>query len=73
MKEKLYSQEEVNRLLIEARIDQSKITSNWIEQHIKMLHKDPAFKEVGSSVALTYAEDQARQGRYKALNHRKER
>jgi hypothetical protein len=57
----------VEQLVTEARIEQSAATSDWIEKHIRMLHKDPSFKEVSSSVAFTYAEDQARQGRKRAL------
>jgi hypothetical protein len=57
----------------EVRIEQAKETSNWIEKHIQMLHKDSDFKNESSSVAFTYAEDQARQGRYKSVKSLKDK
>jgi|ERR1039458_7435741 hypothetical protein len=58
---------ELSTRVAEAQKIQAKTTGNWIEDHIKMLHKDLGFKKANSNVAFTYAEDQARQGRYKSI------
>ena len=50
-----------------ARIDQSKLTSRWIEDRIIIMQRSNDFEEEPGNVALTYAADQARQGAYKAI------
>lgn len=59
--------EDIEALLSAAKKEQSAKTSRWIEENILLMQKDKAFRETSGSVALTYAADQARQGRYKAL------
>lgn len=57
----------INTAVEEAKKEQSSKTSGWIEEHIRLLQRDESFLKCSSSVAFTYAADQARQGRIKAL------
>lgn len=62
-----YAKRAVAKLIIEGQIDQSKLTSNWIDDRIGILARDPDFQGCSAFTAFIYARDQVRQGAYRPV------